>query len=73
MRCPSCGFENATATKFCGECGVPLKLKCSSCGFENTPGIKFCGECGQRLTETLVYAAVTDPRGGSGAAGANPR
>ncbi|MGH7820272.1 MAG: adenylate/guanylate cyclase domain-containing protein, partial [Candidatus Binatia bacterium] len=24
MRCPSCGFENPTALKFCGECGQRL-------------------------------------------------
>jgi hypothetical protein len=24
MRCPSCGFENASGIKFCGECGKPL-------------------------------------------------
>ena len=28
MRCPACSFENASGTKFCGECGAPLKLKC---------------------------------------------
>ena len=47
MRCPSCGFENASGIKFCGECGALLKVKCSSCGFENALGIKFCGECGK--------------------------
>ena len=51
MRCPSCGFENASGIRFCGECGVLLKLKCPSCGFDSAPGIKFCGECGQRLGE----------------------
>ena len=24
MRCPACGFENASGIKFCGECGKPL-------------------------------------------------
>jgi uncharacterized membrane protein YvbJ len=56
MRCPSCGFENASGIKFCGECGVPLKLKCPSCGFENAPGIKFCGECGKPLAEATKPA-----------------
>jgi predicted amidophosphoribosyltransferase len=48
MRCPACGFENASGMKFCGGCGASLKLKCASCGFENAPAIKFCGECGLR-------------------------
>jgi double zinc ribbon protein len=60
MRCPSCGFENASG-KFCGECGALLKVKCSSCGFEI--GIKFCGECGQRLGETPKPSVAPDPRG----------
>jgi class 3 adenylate cyclase len=61
MHCQSCGFENAKAITFCGECGAPLKLTCKSCGFENTPGIKFCGECGQRLDELRKPSAVPDP------------
>src|SRR3972149_5307654 len=24
MKCPSCGFENATSAKFCSECGTAL-------------------------------------------------
>jgi hypothetical protein len=38
MRCPACGFENASGIRFCGECGAPLGLTCTSCGFENAPG-----------------------------------
>jgi len=44
MRCPACGFENAS-----GKCGASLRVKCASCGFENAPGIKFCGECGTKV------------------------
>ena len=62
MRCPACGFENASGIKFCGECGAPLKLKCSSCGFENAPGIKFCGECGKPLGEAAKPGPPPDPR-----------
>jgi class 3 adenylate cyclase len=51
MRCPACGFENASGIKFCGECGASLKITCSSCGFANSPAIKFCGECGKSLSE----------------------
>jgi hypothetical protein len=61
MHCQACGFENAKAIKFCGECGAPLKPTCRGCGFENAPGIKFCGECGQRLDELLKPSSVPDP------------
>src|SRR5262245_8984410 len=62
MKCPSCGFENASGIKFCGECGSSLKIKCSSCGFENAPGIKFCGECGKLLSEAAKPGPPPDPR-----------
>src|SRR5437867_1200916 len=62
MRCPSCGFENASGIKFCGECGSPLKLKCSSCGFENPQAIKFCGECGKPLLGISTPGPPKDPR-----------
>ena len=62
MRCPACGFENASGIKFCGECGASLKVKCSSCGFENAPTIKFCGECGQNLADTPSRVSSPKPR-----------
>jgi hypothetical protein len=62
MRCPACGFENASGIKFCGECGAALKLKCSSCGFENAPGIKFCGECEKPLGGAAKPGPLPDPR-----------
>src|SRR5262245_33612021 len=63
MRCPACGFENASGMKFCGECGASLKIRCSSCGFENALAIKFCGECGKPLSEASKARPRTpDPR-----------
>jgi hypothetical protein len=62
MRCPACGFENASGIKFCGECGASLKLRCPSCGFENAPAIKFCGDCGTPLATTAKEPAQSDPR-----------
>jgi class 3 adenylate cyclase len=61
MRCRSCGFENASGIKFCGECGASLKLQCTSCGFENAPGIKFCGECGTEVQGSGGGSRVSIP------------
>ena len=58
MRCPSCGTENETGRKFCGECGSPLALACSACGAANSPSAKFCGECGSPLTAEARPAAA---------------
>ena len=62
MRCPTCGFENASGIKFCGECGASLKIRCSSCGFENAPAIKFCGECGKPLSGGKKPRPPSEPR-----------
>jgi hypothetical protein len=62
MRCPACGFENASGMKFCGKCGASLKLKCASCGFENAPAIKFCGECGKPFATASKSAPLPGPR-----------
>ncbi len=62
MHCPSCGSQNASGIKFCGECGASLKLKCLSCGFENAPAIRFCGECGKPLAEAAKTGPAPDPR-----------
>jgi double zinc ribbon protein/adenylate/guanylate cyclase family protein len=51
MRCPSCGFENPTGMKFCGQCATPLSGPCPACGFANPPGFAFCGQCATPLTE----------------------
>jgi class 3 adenylate cyclase/tetratricopeptide (TPR) repeat protein len=49
VRCPSCGTENASGQKYCGECGTILAVACSACGTTNPPGQRFCGECGTKL------------------------
>ena len=53
MRCPSCDSENPDVTKFCGNCGQPLRNRCAKCGSENPPQFKFCGECGAALAGKL--------------------
>ncbi len=47
--CPSCGKQNPSATKFCGDCGAKMeagKVPCVKCGAELREGAKFCSECG---------------------------
>jgi len=56
MLCPSCGTENETSRKFCGECWSALALVCPACGGANTPGVKFCGECGASLGDAAAPA-----------------
>ena len=58
MICRSCGNENASGQKFCGECGSTLSNSCPSCGTVNPPGQKFCGECGTPMSHA---AAVSMP------------
>ena len=56
MRCTSCNADNPDATKFCGNCGHPLKKQCLRCGGENPPQFNFCGECG------VALGAITTPK-----------
>lgn len=50
MKCPNCGSDNPSNTKFCGECGAPLSLVCAVCGKSNPAHHKFCSECGSALS-----------------------
>ena len=47
--CSSCGAENPTGKRFCGDCGTALAVTCAACGAESPPEKKFCGECGSPL------------------------
>ena len=61
MRCPSCHYENPSALKFCGECGVRLAAVCAACGAANSPEQKFCGECGTKLSSGSATAKLLSP------------
>jgi class 3 adenylate cyclase len=50
MRCPCCDADTPEGTKFCIECGTPLRPRCPQCGADTLPRAKFCGECGTPLT-----------------------
>jgi class 3 adenylate cyclase len=62
MRCPSCKAENPDATKFCGNCGEPLKNRCAKCDAENPPQFKFCGGCGASLQASVAVSNHTAAR-----------
>jgi class 3 adenylate cyclase len=61
MRCPSCGFENPTGMKFCGQCATPLTGPCPTCGFANPPGFAYCGQCATPLTKPPAAASPQAP------------
>jgi len=44
-----CGHKVLSDTKYCPECGKPVKIVCSRCGTGASPGDKFCKECGGGL------------------------
>src|SRR4051812_9883017 len=51
MSCPSCGHENPSDARFCGQCGTPLprEVECKECGRENRADLNFCVACGADL------------------------
>src|SRR5215472_13939566 len=61
MRCPACGFENASGIRFCLECGAQLGHRCAACGAELPGRAKFCLECGKPVSTDSLPAAP-DPR-----------
>jgi class 3 adenylate cyclase len=50
MHCPRCDADIPDGTKFCIECGTPLKPRCPQCGADTLPRAKLCGECGTPLS-----------------------
>src|SRR4051812_24232186 len=60
MECPSCTADIPEGSRFCDQCGAPIRAGCPSCGVFNRPGAKFCSTCGSRLT-TVAPAALSAP------------
>jgi class 3 adenylate cyclase/predicted ATPase len=61
VTCATCGAENSSGQKFCGECGSRLLSGCPSCGAANPPGQRFCGECGTSLGASPASAIGAGP------------
>lgn len=47
--CPSCGHNNLKGSKFCSECGKPMKKTCPDCNAEVENTAHFCPNCGRKL------------------------
>ncbi len=56
--CPNCGFENASAVRFCCKCGTPLsdpaepkaaEAVCPVCGARVRQDARFCTQCGAQM------------------------
>jgi class 3 adenylate cyclase/tetratricopeptide (TPR) repeat protein len=62
MDCPSCGYPNPAAARFCGSCAAPLtgSSRCPSCGASNPPEQRFCNACAQPLVEGEAAPLVGD-------------
>ena len=56
--CQHCGAQNASGTKFCGNCGKSLapaaKIICPNCGAAMPETLKFCGNCGSPMKPELI-------------------
>jgi hypothetical protein len=62
MRCPHCESDNLDGSKFCVECGIPLRSHCPRCGADTLPRAKFCGECGAPLTGPPPASSPVPPQ-----------
>lgn len=72
-RCASCGTENPSGNRFCGECGAGLRASCRACGAAAQDGARFCAQCGEPLDGVVAVGgreALASPS--ANAAGASP-
>lgn len=44
-----CGHKVSSNSKFCPECGGPIKIICPDCGKELNANDKFCSNCGKGI------------------------
>lgn len=59
--CPACGSTLRPGTKFCENCGTPVRPApafCTQCGSQLTPGTRFCGTCGTPTSAAAGSAAA---------------
>jgi class 3 adenylate cyclase/tetratricopeptide (TPR) repeat protein len=61
MQCPRCQHENASGTRFCGQCGASLTSVCGTCGTGNPAGNRFCEQCAAPLNQGASTPKFTAP------------
>lgn len=49
VNCPDCGTANDVDSKYCKECGKPLRKVCPYCNADVNNDSKFCPKCGRSL------------------------
>ena len=49
IRCPNCSSTISASSKFCPDCGSPIKTVCPACGKNVAPGTRFCPDCGGKI------------------------
>lgn len=56
IKCPECGKENNSDSKFCANCGKKIiteKKICPKCKTENLNNFKYCSNCGESLENII--------------------
>lgn len=62
-KCPSCGADVISGSKFCNVCGAsmaPPVQHCPSCNSEVPAGSKFCNVCGASMTPALPEKKICE-------------
>jgi hypothetical protein len=60
MRCLNCGTDIQAESKFCTQCGAPVREGCPRCG---RAGARFCVQCGTTPNPThyLIASSLPNP------------
>ncbi|MGE3913434.1 MAG: glycosyltransferase family 39 protein, partial [Chloroflexota bacterium] len=73
MTCSGCSYENRPFARFCGRCGMALRLAvlCEQCGTPNRPEHVYCDVCGARLASAESGPPRIMPGKAAGSLGRN--
>src|SRR5438128_1843588 len=54
MNCEACGTDNASAARFCVNCGAGIAPHCAHCAAELPSAARFCPACGQAVASPTL-------------------